>query len=125
MAPWSLSDEARRDLLEWCQHHYQSNLAGLVIFDPTLVNAPYPRGDLNILLVLDSAPPRERERQETVAKMVLQVVASSRSLVCRVQTVEEINLLAQMKLPVLEIYLREAEILYDRDESLRAIRSSL
>lgn len=120
-----VSAETRQDLLKWCQHHYQSNLAGLVIFDPAPVNAQYPRGDLNILLVLDSAPPLERERQETVAKMVLAVVAASSNLVCRVQTVEEINTLAQMKLPVLEIYLREAEILYDRDGSLRAIRPTL
>lgn len=120
-----VSAETCQDLLEWCRHHYQRNLAGLVIFDPAPVNAQYPRSDLNILLVLDSAPALERERQETVAKMVLAVVAASHDLICRVQTVEEINALAQMKLPVLEIYLREAEILYDRDGSLRAAQSSL
>ena len=119
------SGETRRDLLEWCQHHYQSNLAGLVIFDPSPVNAQYPRGELNVLLVLDSAPPMERERQEMVAKMVLKVVVASQNVVCRVQTVDEISTLAQMKLPVLEIYLRKAEILYDRDGSLSAARSSL
>ncbi|MCP4361770.1 MAG: hypothetical protein GY796_27475 [Chloroflexi bacterium] len=59
-----ISAESRTELIEWCQYHYQDNLAGLALFDPEPVRSDYPRGDINVLLLLHNTPAEERKRYD-------------------------------------------------------------
>jgi len=119
------SDEFRLDLVSWCQYNYGDNLIGLAVFDPTRVDASYPRRDINILMVVNMAPENERERYELVNEMLIQNLARGKSLTCRMQTVGELNMLASLKLPLLDIYLRDAEIIHDPQNVLATVRENL
>ncbi len=119
------ANEFKRDLVNWCKHHFDSNLVAIGLFDPAGVNKKYPRGDINVLVVLDMAPENERERYDLITEMLVQNLAPDKTIVCRVQTIGELNVLANLQLPLIDIYLSDAEILHDPRKSLNAIRDSL
>ena len=50
------SNEFRRDLVNWCKHHFDENLVAAALFNPSKVNTKYPSGDINVLVVLNMAP---------------------------------------------------------------------
>lgn len=114
-----------RTLNEWCQFYYGKQLAALALFDPALVNADYPRAEINVLLVFHAAPAQARARYDLASQSLIKSVVPDQTIQCRIQTVEEINLLAEMGLPLLEIYLREADILYDPQGVLHTARAAL
>src|SRR5262245_34898520 len=107
----NLGQYLRRHLVEWCQFHYQKNLDGLCLFDPTAVRADFPHSDINVLLVLKHAPQLARERYDAAAEVLMKAVIPGRKVLCRIQTVEEMEILHEMRLPLLNIYLTHVEIL--------------
>jgi len=119
------SNDFRTEIINWCQYHYGGNLVALALFDPTHTDPPYPRSDINVLMVVNMAPDDARERYEMVTEMVMQNIARDKSLSCRVQTIGELNMLAELGLPLLEIYLRDVEIIYDPKKILEGERSNL
>jgi len=120
-----ISDDFRRDIINWCQYNYGNNLVALALFEPSSVDASYPRSDINVLMVVNMAPEDTRERYELVTEMLMQNIAHNKSLTCRVQTIGELNMLAELELPLLDIYLRDMEILYDPDGFLENERNKL
>lgn len=78
-----------------------------------------------MLMVVNMAPEDTRERYELVTEMLMQNIAGDNSLACRVQTIGELNMLAELELPLLEIYLRDMEILYDPDKFLQNEQNKL
>ena len=118
-------DETVTAIADWCRYHYRDSLLGLALFDPTPVNAEYPHGEINVLVVLDWAPAEARDRYDAVGDELLKGLAPNHSLTCRIQTVDEIGALAEMKLPLLAIYLTKAEILHDPRGFLRAAQVTL
>jgi len=120
-----ISDDFRTDIINWCQYNYGNNLVALALFDPSSVDGSYPRSDINVLMVVNIAPEDTRERYELVTEMLMQNIAGDRSLACRVQTIGELNMLAELELPLLDIYLRDMEILYDPDKFLENERNKL
>ena len=120
-----ISDDFRRDIINWCQYNYGNNLVALAVFDPSSVDVSYPSSDINMLMVVNMAPEDTRERYELVTEMLMQNIAGDNSLACRVQTIGELNMLAELELPLLEIYLRDMEILYDPDKFLQNEQNKL
>ncbi len=114
-----------KEIVRWCHYHYQDNLVGLAFYDPAATNQEFPRGDINLLLLLRTAPADARERYDAKTEVVLRNLAPSHKFVCRIQTVSEIEALAELKLPLLEIYLREVDIVYDPQGILQATRTTL
>jgi hypothetical protein len=106
-------EEIQRDILDWCHYHYKDNLAAVALFDPKPVNVSFPNGDVNVLLILHSAPSEERERYALVAERLVNTVVPNKHLMCRIQTVDEIQSLSGLKLPLLAIYLTDADIIRD------------
>ena len=117
--------EFDRDLVSWCKHHFDENLVALGLFDPLGVDPTYPRGDLNVLIVVNMAPENERERYDIVTEMLVQNLAPGKTLKSRLQTTGELNMLASLKLPLLEIYLRDIEIIHDPQKLLESARANL
>lgn len=113
----------RNEVVEWFQHHYETNLMALAFFDPVPVRATFPHGDVNCLVVLAQAPSGARERYDMVVEVVLKTIAPALQFVCRIQTIEEIQTLAELRLPLLEIYLKYSEIVYDREQLLNQIKT--
>lgn len=111
-------EEIQREILKWCQYHYKDNVAGIALFDPKPVNEAFPSGDINVLLVLFSAPLEQRERYDLVAERLVNTLVPDRILTCRIQTVDEIQSLANLQMPLLSIYLNSANILYDPIQAL-------
>jgi len=120
-----VSVEFLTDIINWCQYHYGENLVALALFDPTSVDSSYPHSDVNVLMVVNTAPENERERYELVTEMLMQNIARDTSLACRVQTVSELNMLAELGLPLFEIYLRDVESVYDPKKILETERANL
>jgi len=119
------SAEFITDIINWCQYHYGENLVALALFDPTSVDSSYPHSDINVLMVVNTAPENERECYEMVTEMLMQNIARDKSLACRVQTIGELNMLAELGLPLFEIYLRNVEIVYDPKKILEIERANL
>jgi len=118
-------DEFNRDLVNWCKHHFDENLVAVGLFDPSKVDATYPRGDVNVLIVLNMAPENERERYEVITEMLVQNLAPDKTLKSRLQTTGELNMLSSLQLPLFEIYLRDIEIIHDPQKVLESERSNL
>jgi len=125
MKRFQVSDEFRTDIINWCQYNYGGNLVALALFDPASVDASYPHSDINVLMIVNMAPEDVRERYELVTEMLMQNIARDKSLTCRVQTVGELNMLAELSLPLFDIYLRDAEIIYDPKEILETERANI
>ena len=106
-------DESRTTILQWCQSHYGDNLVGLAFFDPRVADPHYPSGDINVLLIVRSAPAEARERYDVVAEELVKNLIPEKSLTCRIQTAGELYDLVMLRLPLAEIYLTELEIAYD------------
>ena len=117
--------EFNRDLVDWCKHHFQENLVAVGLFDPLRVNAKYPRGDINVLIVLNMAPENERERYDLVTEMLVQNLAPDRTLICRVQTMGELRVLSSLRMPLMEIYLNDLVLLYDPRKVLETERNNV
>jgi hypothetical protein len=117
--------ETRQSILDWCRYHYADNLLGVAFFDPARVNAAYPRGDINVLVVLEQAPAEERERYDAKIDIVLKRLAASQRVMCRIQTAAELQAIQELGLPVLDIYLRQAEVAHDPHLLLQNARASL
>ena len=120
-----ISNDFRTDIINWCQYNYGNNLVALAVFDPSSVDASYPRSDINVLMVVNMAPEDARERYELVTEMVMQNIAGDISLACRVQTTGEMTMLGELELPLLDIYLRDMEVLYDPNKFLENERNKL
>jgi len=120
-----IPDEIRRDILEWCQYHFENNLVGLAFFDPTQVDPSYPKGEINVLVAVHLAPEETRERYDLISEMLIKNLAAGHSLTCRVQTAGELSMLSTLQLPLIEIYLRHAEIIYDPQQILAAMQKTL
>jgi len=120
-----ITDDFRTDIINWCQYNYRGNLIALAVFDPAKVDPKYPHSDINILLVVNKASEDSRERYELITEMVMKNIAGDKSLACRVQTVDELNMLAEMGLPLFEIYLRDMEVLYDPGKILEIEKKKL
>ena len=118
-------DEFNRDLVAWCKHHFDENLVAVGLFDPSKVNAKYLHGDINILIVLNMASENERERYDLVTEMLIQNLAPKKTLVCRVQTIGELHVLADLQLPLIDIYMSEIEILHDSWKLLKSVGDTL
>jgi len=121
----TVSEEFRTEITNWCKYNFGGNLVALALFDPTSVDTSYPHSDINVLMVVNMAPEDARERYEMVTEMLMQNLARDKSLTCRVQTVGELNMLAELELPLFEIYLREVEIIYDPKKVLEDERANL
>ena len=117
--------EFNTDLVDWCKHHFQENLVAVGLFDPLRVNAKYPRGDINVLIVLNMAPENERERYDLVTEMLVQNLAPDRTLICRVQTMGELRVLSSLRMPLMEIYLNDLVLLYDPRKVLETERNNV
>ena len=117
--------EFRRDLVNWCKHHFNENLVAVGLFNPSKVNSKYPHGDINVLIVLNMAPENERDRYDLVTEMLVQNLAPNKMLTCRVQTMGELNVLASLQLPLIDIYMNDLEILHDPKKLLIKERDSL
>ena len=117
-------DEFNRDLVAWCKHHFDENLVAVGLFDPLKVNAKYPRGDINLLIVLNMAPENERERYDLVTEMLVQNLAPKKTLLCRVQTMGELHVLSNLQLPLIDIYMSDIVILYDPRKFLENERNA-
>jgi len=61
--------EFNRDLVNWCKHQFEQNLVAVGLFDPLKVNQNYPRGDINVLIVLNMAPESEGDRYDLVTEL--------------------------------------------------------
>ena len=109
----NIVSEIREVILQWCHYHYKDNLAGLAFFEPRAANGDYPRGDINLLMLLYTSPDEDRKRYDKVTQVLVNNLVLDKDIVCRVQTVTELDLLAEMKLPLLAIYLQHTEIFYD------------
>jgi len=118
-------DDFNRDLIAWCKHHFDENLVAVGLFDPSKVNVKYPSGDINVLIVLNMASENERERYDLVTEMLVQNLAPKKTLTCRVQTMGELQVLADLQLPLIDIYMSEIEILHDSRKLLEGVRDSL
>jgi len=57
--------------------------------------------------------------------MLIQNLAADKSLTCRVQTMGELNVLASLQLPLIDIYMSELEILYDPRKLLKKVQDNL
>lgn len=125
MVDLNIVPEIREVILQWCQYHYKDNLAGLAFFDPLAASAGYPRGDINLLMVLHSSPDNDRKRYDKVTQVLVSNLVLDQDVICRVQTVEELHLLAAMKLPLLNIYLQKAQIIYDPQQVLCQSQAAL
>jgi len=112
-------------VVEWCSYHYGNNLAGIAFFDPTSVDPTYPHGDLNILLVLHNGPDEDRQRYDIKARMLMNTLLPNQEVKCRIQTVEEINQLAALQLPLLAIYLQSSQISFDPWNILQRAQATL
>jgi len=119
------SREFNRDLVNWCKHHFDQNLVAVGLFNPSKVNKKYPSGDINVLVALNIAPENERERYDLITEMLIQNLAADKSLTCRVQTMGELNVLASLQLPLIDIYMSELEILYDPRKLLKKVQDNL
>jgi hypothetical protein len=109
----NLPTDVRTEIIRWCHYHYESNLAGLAFFDPVVVEESFPGGDINLLLLVQEAPPDSRDRYDSKTEVILRNLAPECKLVCRIQTIDEIQMLGQLQLPLLGIYLAAADIAYD------------
>jgi len=121
----SISEEFVTDIINWCQYNYGGNLVALALFDPTIVDSSYPHSDINVLMVVHMAPENVRDRYEVVTEELMQTIARDKPLSCRVQTVGELNMLASLGLPLLNIYLHDAEIIHDPQNVLLSVRENL
>ncbi len=121
----SISDDFRKEIIDWCKYNYGGNLIGLALFDPTGMDANYPSSDINVLMVVGVAPENARDRYEIVTEELMQTIARNRSLSCRVQTIDELKMLADLGLPLFDIYLRDAEIIFDPKKILENERAKL
>jgi hypothetical protein len=119
------TEEIQQEILNWCQYHYQDNVAGIALFDPKPVNEAFPSGDINVLLILYTAPLEQRQRYDLVAERLVNSLVPDRVLTCRIQTVDEIQSLANLQMPLLAIYLNSTEILYDPKHVLAQARQSM
>ena len=117
--------EFNTDLVDWCKHHFQENLVAVGLFDPLRVNAKYPRGDINVLIVLNMAPENERERYDLVTEMLVQNLVPDRTLTCRVQTMGELHVLADLQMPLINIYMNDLAILHDPRKFLETERTTV
>jgi len=117
--------EFKRDLVNWCKHHFNENLVAVGLFDPSKVNGKYPHGDINVLVILNMAPENERDRYDLVTEMLVQNLAPDKTLTCRVQTMGELNVLASLQLPLIDIYMSDLEIVHDPKKLLAKERDSL
>ena len=118
-------EEIQRDILDWCQYHYKDNLAALALFDPKPINATFPSGDVNVLLILHSAPAEARDRYDLVAERLVGTIVPDSQVTCRIQTVDEIQSLADLQMPLVSIYLNRAEIFYDPAQVLTEVRRTI
>ena len=125
MMPINASEEICIALIDWCKYHYGGNLVSLALFDPKLVTANYPYSEINILVGLQTAPEQERKRYEQIGEILLKNLIPRNEIACRIQTIEELDALAQLKLPLLEIYLKHANIIYDPKGILQSVRTLL
>jgi len=119
------SEEVRVALIDWCQYYYGGNLVSLALFDPTPVVTDYPHGEVNILVGLQTAPDQERKRYEQVGEILLKNLIADKAVTCRIQTIEELDTLAQLKLPLLAVYLQYADIIYDPKGTLQSVQAKL
>jgi len=117
--------EFNRDLVNWCKHHFDQNLVAIGLFNPSKVNKKYPSGDINVLVVLNMAPENERERYDLITEMLIQNLAADKTLTCRVQTMGELNVLASLQLPLIDIYMSDLEILHDPRKLLKKVQDNL
>jgi len=113
------------DLVDWCRHHFRENLVAVGLFDPLRVNDKYPRGDINVLVVLNMAPENERERYDLVTEMLVQNLVPNKNLLCRVQTMGELHVLADLQMPLIDIYMNDLVILYDPRKFLETERTTV
>ncbi len=118
-----VSLEIQETFLEWPQYHYKDNLAGLVFFNPRVVNNDYPCGDINVLVVLKESPEQDRERYDRVAQILVRNLIADKELLCRIQTVNEIEMLHEIQLPLLNIYLTHTCITNDPHCLLEAAKA--
>ena len=121
----SIMDEFRTDLVNWCKHHFDENLVAVGLFNPSKVNAKFPSGDINVLIALNMAPENERERYDLVTEILVQNLVPNKTITCRVQTMGELNVLSDLQLPLIDIYMRDIEILYDPRKLLETERDKL
>lgn len=112
-------------VVEWCRYHYGDNLAGIAFFDPACIDCAYPRGDLNILLMLHTSPDKDRQRYDIKAQVLMNTLLLDQEVKCRIQTIEEIGQLVELQLPLLAIYLQTAEIVFDPWEILQKAQATL
>jgi len=119
------SSEFKRDLINWCKHHFDENLVAVGLFNPAQVNSKYPRGDINVLIILNMAPENERERYDLVTEMLIQNLAEDKTFTCRVQTSGELRVLSNLQLPLIDIYMSELEILHDPAKVLQTEHDNL
>jgi len=115
----------RKRILDIYKAYYQTDLAGLVIFDPTPVDENFPHGEINILLVLHSASLQEQDRYDKVGETLIKHLVPDENMMCRIQTIDELKTLAELKMPLLEIYLKHALIIYDAEGALHALQADL
>src|SRR5687768_9801255 len=116
--------EISEEMAHWCHYYYKDNLAGLAFYNPAAVNQEFPCGDINLLLLLNEAPADTLNRYKAI-ELILKNLAPGYHFICRIQTVNEIQTLAALQLPLLAIYLQEAEIVYDPQRVLQAVQETL
>ena len=119
------NNEFKRDLVNWCKHHFNENLVAVGLFNPAKVNSKFPSGDINVLIVLNMAPENERERYDLVTEILIQNLAEDKTFTCRVQTAGELNVLSSLQLPLIDIYMSDVELLYDPRKVLESVHDNL
>ena len=115
----NISDEKIQEILDWVAYNYSSGVEALAFFDPRGVTIDYPSEDVNILLVLNDVSESTRDRYQLLSGGVLDVILGMEvTTQCRIQTYEELQMLADMQLPLLDIYLKDSFIAYDPNNFL-------
>jgi hypothetical protein len=122
----SVSQEILTETVNWAKYHYGNRFKGLAFFNPAAASVTYPSSDHNLLLVLANAPVTARERYQEIADIVLGVIfGGSENVRCAIQTPDEMQILAEMGLPLLNIYLQDCVIAADPNHLLERLRSGL
>jgi hypothetical protein len=119
-----LPSDLLNEIVRWCHYHYEDNLAGLAFYNPVAIDESFPHGDINLLILLNEAPAEARDRYDARTEVILRNLAPEHKLICRIQTVDEIQTLSQLQLPLVGIYLMEADIVHDPRHVLLEARNA-
>lgn len=119
-------DALTTDVVAWARYYYGHKLVGIIFYDPRAASQSYPCAEINLLIVLTDAPASARDRYDESLSLVIEVVMGGGfQVMCRIQTLEELNALMELQLPLLNIYMQDSQIVLDSGQALSGLKASL